>query len=578
MKSTIFVRPLQKSSCQDGRGFLAPLNAALESRKTCLWHGAAYPSLLFFRGFFVIIIIAFLAGCAKELKDMPVTQVAPEKVEKPPPMEELPVSQVVEEAKEKEKLYSLSVRDLDVRDVFFIFKKELPEYNIVMDPDVSGTVAVDFKDLPLDMALEYILEPLGLEYTMEENILRVSKPRIETRTFEFIYSTSTRTAKGALMAVTGGGGGPSGVVPPGGALAGGAASASYGSVDTTDTMNVWDELEAEIKNLLSDKGKLSINRRVGHITVTDYRSNLKRIEEFIDFFKVGIKRQILIRAKVLEVTLTEGSEFGIDWNIVLRRFSFLGARKGQIGGAIEERAMGPNLGGKKSRTQAPIAFKESFAPTLGRQVFPTAELFQFGITHENFDMVVRALETQGKVTVLSAPEVSTLNGQKAIIRSVREDAVFQTTVTTTSAGTTESTTVQPFTIGVYLDVIPHVDSEGMITMSIHPSVSSLVTTREFKGARKPIIDTRETDTIVTVKEGETVIIAGLMQDRIQVDISKVPLFGDIPFLGKAFRREIKSAQKSELVVLLSPTVVGPTAKDFGTARQKYWMLKKQFPK
>jgi MSHA biogenesis protein MshL len=530
----------------------------------------------------VIIIIAFLAGCAKELKDMPVTQVAPEKAEKPPPMEEMPVSQVVEEAKEKEKLYSLSVRDLDVRDVFFIFKKELPEYNIVMDPDVSGTVAVDFKDLPLEKALEYILEPLGLEYTMEENILRVSKPRIETRTFEFVYSTATRTAKGSLMAVTGGGGGPSGVVPPGGALAGGAASASYGSVDTADTINVWDELEAGIKDLLSDKGKVSVNRRVGHITVTDYRSNLKRVEEFIDFFKTETKKQILIKAKILEVTLTESSEFGIDWNIVIKKFNILGARKGQIGGSVETRTMGPSKGGHASATSQPIGLKQVFS-SLARASSPFSvgqetELFQFGITHENFDMLVKALETQGKVTVLSAPEVSTLNGQKAIIRSVREDAVFQTTVTTTSAGTTESTTVQPFTIGVYLDVIPHVDPEGMITMNIHPSVSSLVTTREFKGARKPVIDTRETDTVVVVREEETVLIAGLMQDRITVEIAKIPLFGDIPFLGKLFRKERKSAQKSELVVLLSPTVVGPAAKDFSTARQKYWMLKKHFPK
>lgn len=534
----------------------------------------------------MIIIIAFFAGCAKELKDMPVTQVAPEKAEKPPPMEEMPVSQVVEEAKEKEKLYSLSVRDLDVRDVFFIFKKELPEYNIVMDPDVSGTVAVDFKDLPLEKALEYIMEPLNLEYTMEENILRVSKPRIETRTFEFVYSTATRTAKGTLMAVTGGGGGTSGVVPPGGAMAGGGAtSTSYGSIETADTTNVWNELEAGIKDLLSDKGKVSVNRRVGYITVTDYRSNLKGIEEFIDFFKTTTKRQILIKAKILEVTLTESSEFGIDWNIVIKKFNVLGARKGQIGGSVETRTMGPAIGKHKSATSQPIGLKQTFS-SLGRSLSPFAigqqtELFQFGITHENFDMLVKALETQGKVTVLSAPEVSTLNGQKAIIRSVREDAVFQTTTTTTSGVTTTSATVQPFTIGVFLDVIPHVDSEGMITMSIHPSVSSLVEVKTFgtgTTASKPIIDTRETDTVVVVREEETVLIAGLMQDKILVEIAKIPLFGDIPFLGKLFRKERKSAQKSELVVLLSPTVVGPAAKDFGTARQKYWMLKKQFPK
>ncbi len=135
----------------------------------------------------------------------------------------------------------------------------------------------------------------------------------------------------------------------------------------------------------------------------------------------------------------------------------------------------------------------------------------------------------------------------------------------------------------------------MITMDIHPSVSSLAriatvsdtTTSSVVGvsastssqvlASKPIINTRETETVATIMEGETVIIAGLMQDSVNKLTSKTPLLGDVPFLGKLFRREVIDSQKTELIILITPVLVGPRAKDFGDARANYKMVKHQFP-
>ena len=207
------------------------------------------------------------------------------------------------------------------------------------------------------------------------------------------------------------------------------------------------------------------------------------------------------------------------------------------------------------------------------------------INRGNLEMLITALETQGTVTVLSSPQVSTLNGQKAIIRSVREDVVFQSSQSAGGGGDPiSSTTAEPFTYGVFLDVTPHADSEGMITMDIHPSVSNFVRVAvsgrdgegagAAAGAQQPIIDTRETETVATVKEGEIVIIAGLMQDVSSTNISKFPILGDIPYIKTLFRREIKQSEKSELVILIYPTIVGPRAKDFGDARKNYEMLKR----
>ena len=517
----------------------------------------------------IIIAVIFLAGCvsaskSENLKELPVTQVAPEKVDKEvQPMQEMSVSQMVDKEQKREKVFSLSVSNMEVRNVLFTLAKELPEYNMVVDPDVTGVVTVSVQDLSLERVLTILLEPLGFEYTIEDNILRVSKPRMVTRTFEFVYSTTTREAKTSLVAMTGGGGETSG------GEGSGSSSASFGSIETEETIDVWAEMESGISDLLSEAGKLSISKRIGRISVTDFRSNMKEIASFIDIFKRETKKQILIKAKILEVTLTDGFEFGINWNLALKDIDILAGSKA-----------------------TPFTAGIQFAPTATGRAFDSfAAPTTFSVTHTDLNFLVRALETQGKVSVLSSPQVSTLNGQKAIIRSVREDVVFQSSQSAGSGGDPISTTTaEPFTFGVYLDVTPHVDSEGMITMDIHPSVSSLKETRSATSttgiganattitlAQKPIIDTRETETVATVKEGETVIIAGLMQDNIQKNTSKTPILGDIPYLGKLFRREITDKEKTELVILITPTLVGPRAKDFGDARANYKMLRDQFP-
>ncbi|MGR3175251.1 MAG: secretin and TonB N-terminal domain-containing protein [Candidatus Scalindua sp.] len=510
----------------------------------------------------LFVFILFLAGCktTENLKEIPVAQVVSQKVETMSPMEELPVIQMVEEVKEREKFYSLSVRDMALRNVLFMFSKELPEYNMVVDPDVAGVVTLNFRDLPLDKALEIILDPLGLEYTIEDNLLRVSNPRMITRTFEFVYTTSVRSSRSLIKAITG----AEKALNEGDDW----EKTSFGSITVQETVDVWTELKDVISQLMSTgPARLTINKRIGYITVTDYRSNIKAIEEYINLFKKSVKTQIRIRAKLLEVTLTEGSEFGINWDATLKQIGF--------------------LSGKSN----PLTITQAFAPTLGLSTTITgetrtgdvAEVFQLSIDHRDFDFVIRALQSQGTVTVLSAPEVSTLNGQKAILSSVTQDVYFETTQSAGVSGGSPivSTTSETFSYGVYIDVTPHVDSEGMITMEIHPSVSSFKGLKtggpEATPASGPEIDIRETQTIVTIMSGETVLIAGLMQNDTNEKISKIPLLGDIPYLGKLFRRELKSDIKTELVILISATIVGPRAKDFGNIRAKYKMLKNHFP-
>ena len=357
------------------------------------------------------IAVVCLVGCVSTKKevmqDMPVTQVSSMGAEKLQPMDELTVTQIVEEVKEREKYFSLSVNNMELRNVFFILAREISEYNVVVDPDVTGAVTVSFNDLPLEKVLAVLLEPLGLEYTIEDSILRVSKPRVVTRTFEFVYSTTTRTSKSSLMAVTGSGGSGSNRTSSGGGSGGstsGSSSSSFDSINTVEDVNVWAELESGIKELLSDTGKLSTNRRTGRITVTDYRSNLQVLGDFIAFFKRETMRQIHIKAKILEITLTDKSSFGINWDYL---FS-IGSNALTLGQAFAP--AGPALGA------------EFASVVTGTLTSASGDL----------DLVVSALEGQGNVNVISSPQVTTLNGQTAIIRSITEDVVFQQSTNNTS--------------------------------------------------------------------------------------------------------------------------------------------------
>ena len=182
--------------------------------------------------------------------------------------------------------------------------------------------------------------------------------------------------------------------------------------------------------------------------------------------------------------------------------------------------------------------------------------------------MISFLETQGDLSVLSSPRIATLNNQKAVLK-VGTDEFFVTNVTTntTTTGTTSTQsptiTVQPFFSGVALDVTPQIDENDVITLHIHPSVSDvkeitkdidLGTAGQF---RLPLAssDISETDTIVRVENGNIVAIGGLMKEVQTRNRRQVPGLGDVPLVGSLFGNSQRSTQKSELVILLKPTLI-----------------------
>ncbi len=469
----------------------------------------------------VLSILLVIIGCATpEISNKKVLTITNPK--SPPPvkekLEELTVSPIEEEIKEPERLYALSFRKADIHEILTILSKE-SRLNIIVDPDVRGEVTVDLKDVTLDRALDSLLTPLGLQYKSESNFIRVSPIRMQTRMFTLNYLTTRRMGRAM---VTGVGGRAETVANTGTEAPHGGAAGSFINVETNDAADLWTEIEQGLKNISSEEGRLVINRISGLILATDFPQNLSKMAEFLERVEGSVQRQVMITAKIIEVTLFDEYEMGLNWAAVtIRDF-----------------------------------------PIVSQSINPPTKIFQIGISDHDFSALLDAISKQGKVNILSSPQVSTLNNQPAIIKVARDDVYWEREFAygygdTTTAGQGFLGFSKPrwITIGILLGVTPQISPDGLITMNIHPSVTEKVGESESpEGDVAPILDVRETNTVVKVKDGQTVVIAGLMQEREKREVTGVPFFEKVPFLGSLFRKTLEEKKKTELVIMLTPEV------------------------
>jgi MSHA biogenesis protein MshL len=422
---------------------------------------------------------------------------------------------------------------ISIRDLLLLLVQNTT-MSVVIDPDVDGTFSGDLKNVTLQQALDLVLEPHGFVAAIQDNVVRVRREQVQTRLFNINYVATRRsgTRGTGLTGMYGQGAygyGANGVVGGGVGAAGGyyggagGIGGSQASVSGTDSGDVFEELQAGIETLLSDVGRLNIDRKAGLVQATDYPSHLDRIAVYIEAYETRALRQVRIVAKILEVELREEFSAGIDWSLVLK----------DAGNAV--------------------AITQRLAPTRG------SGAFTMGVNIKDFTGLLEAFAGQGRVNVMASPWVMAMNNEPAVMRVGTQDVYFVTTSQVdASSGQILQTVVTPQTIneGVTLSVTPQITADGVINMSIMPSITERTGTATSRlGDQVPIVSVRETDTLVRVHEGETIVIAGLMQDRASTDISKVPILGDVPLVGGLFRREERSKRKTDLVILLTPTVM-----------------------
>ena len=486
------------------------------------------------KGLIFVLIMFVLASCAY------VNQVKEEEREKPkaatkPVDIPSPVSFQMEKSKATESArpqdyFSFSLREADVKDILRAIAKQT-NYNVVTEPDVKGMTTVDLKNVTLEKALEYILEPLGFTYKIEGRTIYASKPKIETKIFTINYLALKKTARSTVEWKSGGTSSTSGT--------GGTTSSEEKilEVKSETESDLWKSLEDNLKAIISADGKLVVNRQTFTIMITDYPKNLQRISMFLESLEGTIHRQIMIEAKIVEVRLSEGYKAGVNWEMI-------GSRIGSLA-RISARQSFP----------APATFAGDYTEYFRFYVGSEAS-GELNITNTFIDL----LKAQGETRVLATPKIATLNNQRAVIKSTTQEVYFEEQQSSTG-GVAALATYSPrfMNVGVVLDVIPQIDNDGNIILSLHPIYSTKDgTVRSPNPASQgtvPIISTRETDTIVRVKDGETVIIAGILYETKYNDEKGIPLFGSIPLFGYLFRSTAEQTKTSELIVFLTPRIV-----------------------
>lgn len=286
-----------------------------------------------------------------------------------------------------------------------------------------------------------------------------------------------------------------------------------------------------------------INRLTGTIMVTATRRNLVAIEQYLDLVKAALGRQVLVEARVVEVQLNDGLQFGIDWDFLdsIRWFNTSGSVTGGFGNA---------------------ANSASSALTGGA--------FRLGYSGNNVQSLLTALKTQGEVKTLSNPRIHVMNGQTALLTVGRNTNYVSKITSTTTA--TSGTPITTFTVdtsnvlsGIMIGLAPHINSKGEISMSVTPIISDLVQLEEKAIGTDvnnqfvisiPTVDLRELSTTVKVRNGEMIVIGGLIANKQDQVDEKIPFIGDIPWFGTLFSRKNYQDKRSELVVVLQPYLIG----------------------
>ncbi len=469
--------------------------------------------------------------------------------------------------------FDLSVSNASATQVFQAIASG-SRYSMLLPANLAGTVTVSLKEVTVREALDALRELYGYEYRIDGTRVFVQPASLQTRVFQVAYPSGRRVGRSDTRVVSG-----SISTTSQGAGSAGSVAQEGSQVSTTTDADFWKELEASLKAVVgSDAGRqVVMSQQSGVIVVRAFPRDLREVETYLKAARLSIERQVMLEAKIVEVSLKDGYESGINWASFTKagdhRWS-LGADTSRINvpGSIG-RAAGVNTGSLVTGVD-PSSVPPVVTPTTLGQLIASplangaANALGLAFTSNSFAGLLSFLETQGSVHVLSSPRVAAINNQKAVLR-VGTDDFFITNISTTTVSsptgsiTTPTITTQPFFSGISLDVTPQIDDEGMVTLHIRPSVSSVtertkvVNLGNLGNFTLPLASSNinEADTVVRVQDGVTVAIGGLMQQSQSDDDARVPIAGDAPVVGNLFKRTNRSLQKRELVFLLRPTVI-----------------------
>jgi len=443
--------------------------------------------------------------------------------------------------------FDLHVNDATAQSFFISLAKDT-HYTIMVSPKVKGKITLDMKQVTIDQVMQAVESIYGYHCEPTSYGYNIYPPHLETQVFHISYLNINRSGKSETAIssgqITSNMGPASSDKAEGNSGYGKTARASV--VRTEITTNFWGELKDTLSTIVgigkpvsnasgvkvpNDVRSVIINPQAGLVLVKAYPTQLKQAALYLKQVQSIMNRQVIIEAKILEVTLNAGYQSGIDWKV-------LGVRQD----------------GTTLLNQALQSFSNIFTINLS--------------AGSSFNTLINLMQSQGRINVISSPRISTINNQKAVIK-VGVDRFYVTDVSTTTDSTSgnsqivgEDVTLTPFFSGVALDVTPEIDRDNEITLHLHPLISTVTennltftlnnSNNSLPSAQSSV---RESDSIVRVKNNQIVVIGGLMLNRSDTKKGTLPVVSRVPGIGWFFKNHEKTATRSEIVILLRPILV-----------------------
>ena len=468
--------------------------------------------------------------------------------------------------------FDLVVHDADVRDVYLSMVADT-RYSMLLPNDLNGRVTVSLKAVTVPEALSALRELYGYEYRLDGSRIYIQSQALQTRIMKVNYlnavrrgSSDIRVMSGSVGDATSSNRNSTGTQSSSGSSNSSSDTAQNGFVtsriSTTAENNFWKELSQTLEIILGGREGRSavVNPLSGVVVVRATSSEIGQVEAYLRASQLALERQVVIEAKIIEVSLNNNFQAGINWAAFPGKKLSLGQL---TGGSIF------NKDGTISTS--PIA--SGAVGNLGNISEAAGAMFGMVLRISNFSAVLNMLEEQGKVHVLSSPRIATLNNQKAVLK-VGSDDFFVTEVssnsTTNSSGNSSYSpqlTLQAFFSGISLDVIPQIDDEDQVTLHIHPMVSKVSTvTQEIDlgilgNFKLPLASSQisEMDSVVKARSGQLVALGGLIREGVSNGNNQVPVLGSLPLLGNLFKQKSQEVERRELVILIKPTVIQSSA-------------------
>jgi len=480
------------------------------------------------------------------------------------------------------------------------------------------------KNLTINEVLDLIIKENDLQYTLQNNVLKITY--LTTKTYNIDYIISERKGVGntnvRLSSNTGPVPGTATVAAPvaSAASASVAGAAKTGSesgtnISTIDEVKFWESLEQEVRSVLSrpedqykhanmnaidqkdslsaqnDEHSIFINKNAGLITVTGTGKQIKRLDTYIDNLQKKMQTQVMIDVKMYSVVFSDGSTTGIDWSQIYKLQNFkLGfdkaTRTNVTGGTFATAYEGDPVsqltqtGATVNTTTGNLDPTFAMSPLAGARAPVDAISKLFTVSNSiSINNLIMFLKTQGDVYAISNPKIMTLNNQPALITAGSE--LFYKTINSstlasgTSATQATSEIISSVFSGVLLDITPEISNDGSITLRINPSVSDTIGTIDADNSKRtmpPDLSRRQISSVVTVQDGNRIILGGLINRKSTNSVTKVPFLGDIPVLGYLFKQEGISEKVEELVIIIEPHIVKKDGSNVGLSDLGYSRL------